>query len=157
MLKTFLSSWTWWPEVLLIVATLGTLYTAGWGRLRHRGSRIAGTWQLALYLTGLATVCLALLSPIDRLASVLFLMHMLQHQLLMMLAAPLLLLANPLPACLWALPRRTRHRVGRLLTRGGRGAAGAPGHDLGAGGLARLCGQPLGLAPPRRLPGGPAE
>jgi cytochrome c oxidase assembly factor CtaG len=62
-------------------------------------------------------VGLALLSPIDRFASVLFTLHMVQHLLLIMVAAPLLLLADPLPAFLWALPRRARHRVGRLLRR----------------------------------------
>jgi putative membrane protein len=62
-------------------------------------------------------LCVALLSPIDRLAGVLFSMHMVQHLLLMMVAAPLLLCANPLPVFLWALPYRARHRLGRLLSR----------------------------------------
>ena len=45
---------------------------------------------------------------------------MIQHQLHTMVAAPLLLLANPLPVVLWAVPRRLRHRLERLLTRGTR-------------------------------------
>lgn len=117
-LKAFLTSWNWQSEVTLVVAVMGALYATGWWRLRRRGSRTATRWQLPLYLGGLATVCLALISPIDSLASVLFLVHMIQHELLTMVAAPLLLLANPLPAFLWSLPRRPRHRVGRLLTRG---------------------------------------
>lgn len=118
MLKAFLASWNWRSEVPVVAAVMATLYAAGWWRLRKRGARIATGWDLTLYLGGLATVCLALSSPIDSLASVLFLVHMIQHELLTMVAAPLLLLANPLPAFLWALPRRPRHRVGRLLTRG---------------------------------------
>jgi cytochrome c oxidase assembly factor CtaG len=51
----------------------------------------------------MATVCLALLSPIDALGSFLFIFHMTQHELLMMVAAPLLLLANPLPLSAWGL------------------------------------------------------
>jgi cytochrome c oxidase assembly factor CtaG len=64
----------------------------------------------------MATICLAVLSPIDTLGSLLFIFHMTQHELLMMVAAPLLLLANPLPAFLWGLPQRLRYRLGRLLT-----------------------------------------
>ncbi|MGH9895089.1 MAG: cytochrome c oxidase assembly protein, partial [bacterium] len=116
-LKALLSSWNWRSEVTLVVAVMGALFASGWWRLRERGSRTTTRWRLALYLGGLATVCLALMSPIDSLASVLFLVHMVQHELLTMVAAPLLLLANPLPAFLWALPRRSRHSVGRLLTR----------------------------------------
>jgi len=79
---------------------------------------MAQGWQAGLYLTGLAVACLALLSAIDRLASVLLTLHMVQHLLLMMVAAPLLLFANPFPAFLWGLPSRIRHGVGRLLRPG---------------------------------------
>ncbi|MBI3079654.1 MAG: cytochrome c oxidase assembly protein [Deltaproteobacteria bacterium] len=103
---------------MLVVAAFGSAYAAGWWRLRSKGyHRLARGWQLGLYLAGLLVVCLALLSPIDRWASWAFTMHMVQHLLLTMLAPPLLLLANPLPAILWALPTGARHRVGRLLTR----------------------------------------
>lgn len=113
-----LLSWNWRPEVLLILATLASVYTWGWWRLRTAGRRRGvSRWRLGLYLAGLAAVGLALLSPIDHLASMLFTAHMVQHLLLMMVAAPLLLLANPLPACLWGLPRRARRAAGRLLTR----------------------------------------
>lgn len=116
-LKAFLTSWSLRPDVILVVALLGSAYTAGWRRLKKRGPHVARKWQLMVYIVGLATVGLALLSPIDSFTSSLFLMHMIQHELLMMVAAPLLLLANPLPAFLWALPRRPRHGIGRLLTR----------------------------------------
>jgi putative membrane protein len=42
-----------------------------------------------------------------------------QHQLLMMMAPPLLLLAAPFPVILWALPPRLRRRVGALVVRPG--------------------------------------
>lgn len=112
-----MESWSWRAEVILPVAILGVAYTAGWLRLRMRNPRLAGNGQFGGYLAGLAILCLALLSPIDGLASRLFTMHMLQHLLLGMVAPPLLLLANPLPAVLWGLPRRLRHGVDRLLTR----------------------------------------
>jgi putative membrane protein len=117
-LVAFLTSWNFRADVMLIVAVLAVAYTYGWQRLCSRGYQgTARGWQPASYLTGLMIVGLALLSPIDRFASVLFTLHMVQHLLLMMVAAPLLLLADPVPAFLWVLPRRTRHRIGRLLSR----------------------------------------
>lgn len=89
----------------------------GWYRLRRRRPGAARPVQLVLYLTGLGVIVLTLLSPIDTLAGWLLTMHMLQHELLTMVAPPLLLLANPLPVALWGLPRTARRALGRLLTR----------------------------------------
>jgi cytochrome c oxidase assembly factor CtaG len=47
----------------------------------------------------------------------LFSAHMVQHELLMVVAAPLLLLGRPLVAMLWALPRAWRQAVGRVANR----------------------------------------
>lgn len=116
--KALATSWDWRPDVILVVALLGTAYAAGWWHLRRKGTRIARTWQLTLYLAGLAIIGLALLSPIDTFGSFLFFMHMIQHELLVMAAPLLLLLANPLPVILWGLPRRLRQGVGHLLIRG---------------------------------------
>ena len=88
------AEWHWRPDVLLVVVSFGTIYTHGWLRLRRRSAHTAQTWQLALYLLGLAAICLALISPIDALASTLLHMHMVQHLLLLMIAPLLLLLAN---------------------------------------------------------------
>ncbi len=118
LLKAVFASWTWRPEVLLVVVALGGAYTSGWRSLRRRGhQRLARSWRLALYLAGLAALVLALLSPIHHLASLLLTAHMVQHLLLTMVAAPLLLLGNPFPVCLWGLPRTVRRPVGRLLSR----------------------------------------
>lgn len=74
-------------------------------------------WRPALTLLGLGSLALALLSRLDTLAHRLFVAHMVQHNLLLV-AAPALLLADPLAALLWGLPAKTRIRVGRLLVRG---------------------------------------
>jgi cytochrome c oxidase assembly factor CtaG len=66
-----------------------------------RGIRIA---QVARFVLGWVTLVAALLSPIDELAGRSFAMHMLQHELMMVLAAPLLVLARPLEAWAWAAP-----------------------------------------------------
>ncbi|MFQ5880293.1 MAG: cytochrome c oxidase assembly protein [Dehalococcoidia bacterium] len=116
-LKAFLTSWNWRPDVIMVVATLGSVYVAGWRRLWRQGARVARVWRLGLYIAGLMTICLALLSPIDTFGSFLFIMHMVQHELLVMVAPLLLLLADPLPVILWGLPRSLRTGIGRLLTR----------------------------------------
>jgi cytochrome c oxidase assembly factor CtaG len=108
-------SWTWRPDVMAVVAVLGATYLLGWCRLHRRQPSAAPAWRLSLYMAGLAVIVLALLSPIDTLGSLLFFMHMAQHELLTMVAPPLLLLGNPLPAILWGLPPAVRRRAARLL------------------------------------------
>ncbi len=118
--QAWLWRWEWRTEVVLVLLGLGVLYSLGWYRLRrgnHR--RVAAGWRLAVYLSGLGTLGIALLSPIDYLQALLFTMHMVQHELLMMVAAPLVLLGNPLPFLMWGLPARFRLRMGQLLARHG--------------------------------------
>ncbi len=59
----------------------------------------------------------ALVSPLDALAERLFLAHMIQHLLLIMVAVPLLLLGAPSLPLLHGLPRRLRPRAVRPLAR----------------------------------------
>ncbi len=68
-----------------------------------RGIRIADATRFAL---GWLTLALALLSPLDALAERSFALHMVQHELLMVVAAPLIVLGRPLEAWSWAVPRR---------------------------------------------------
>lgn len=122
-MRVLLLSWDWRPDVVLVLLLAGMIYARGWWRLRslHSGQspsqkrRLAAGWRLAAYWGGLVILALALLSPIDVLGDQLFFMHMIQHLLLVMLAPPLLLVANPLPFSLWGLPAGVRHEVGRLL------------------------------------------
>jgi cytochrome c oxidase assembly factor CtaG len=103
--------------VLAVLVVLASVYTRGWRVLRRRGhGTITRAWRLVVYLAGLGVIGLALLS-IDELADAWFSAHMIQHLLLTMVAAPLLLLGNPLPPCLWGVPPRARHALGHPLTR----------------------------------------
>lgn len=128
VLRAALSSWELRLDVILVLATAGAIYTLGWRRLRGRtGGRnrpspwsAAAPWRPVAYLGGLFLLGIALMSPIDVLGSQLFLMHMVQHVLLVMIVPPLLLLANPMPFWLWGMPDRARLEVGRLFRRGGR-------------------------------------
>lgn len=93
------------------------LYAAGWWRLRRRAPRHVGPWRAVLALTAWGSIALALLSPLDRLAHTLFVAHMTQHMLLIVVAAPALLLADPFPLIVWGLPRAVRRATPRWLRR----------------------------------------
>ena len=66
------------------------------------------TW---LFFAGLAAIALALLSPIEAYEGQLFSVHMVQHLLLMVVAAPLLVAAAPITLTLRAVSPRWRHRL----------------------------------------------
>ena len=107
-----------------IITLLGAAYGAGWLRLRRRARPLAGIRELALYLSGLAAIGVALTSPLHHLASTQFFAHMIQHELLLMVAPLLLLLSNPFPVILWGLPERARRVVGGWFARGAAGRLG---------------------------------
>ena len=111
-----LTDWHWRWDVGFVLFFFATLYILGWLRLRKIGGE-AKLNQLIFYAVALGSIGCALLSPIDDLASYLLIAHMVQHELLMMLAAPLILLANPVPVLLWGLRGSSRSQAGNLLTR----------------------------------------
>jgi putative membrane protein len=85
------------------------------------------------------TLTLALLGPLDRWAGESFAAHMLQHELLMLAAAPLLVLGRPLAAWAWALPPAARSAVAAVLrTSAWRSVWGSISGPTGAGALHAL-------------------
>lgn len=114
LIQALFSAWEWRPIVILVIVALGALYIRGWMRLRTKQSGLATPARLASYLGGLFALALSLLSPIDWLGGQLFFMHMIQHMLSIMIAAPLLWLASPFPIALWGLPRVVRLRMAGL-------------------------------------------
>ncbi len=98
--------------VALPVLLSGALYVLGLWRLRAR-ERAATASRAAFFLAGLAVLALALLGPLDRWSATSFAFHMTQHEILMLVAAPLLVLGRPLPLFLWAFPRGVRSAFGR--------------------------------------------
>ena len=111
------AGWHWRPDVLLVLSFFAGVYVCGWLRLRRHNVHAVQSWQLALYVLGLAAIGAALLSPIDALASVSLSMHMVQHLLLLMVSPLLLLLADPFVHCLWGVPKKLRYGIGRLFVR----------------------------------------
>jgi cytochrome c oxidase assembly factor CtaG len=81
---------------------------------------IAPAWRIACYGGAVVTLCAALFSPLDALADHSFAWHMVQHLLLMLVAAPLLALANTHLVSLFTFPLRPRRSIGKVV-------ASAPG------------------------------
>jgi cytochrome c oxidase assembly factor CtaG len=105
--------WTWEPIVVSLLALTALLYVLGLTRLWRSAGRMKGirAWQVIAFAGGWLSLVIALVSPLDALGSILFSAHMAQHELLMIVAAPLLVLGRPLIAILWALPAKWRAPV----------------------------------------------
>ena len=108
------SAWTWSPTVLIGLALGAWLYARGIRALWRRAGRgrVAAVWRVWCWYAGLLSVFLALVSPVDAVGEALFSVHMVQHLLLMMVAAPLIVLGDPVTVTLWALPIRLRRHIG---------------------------------------------
>src|SRR5947209_3465512 len=102
--------WSIEPPLAYVVLA-GFLY---WYGGRSRRTPAEGLRTVA-FLAGLATIVIALDSPIDHYADTLFWAHMTQHVLLLTLAPPLILLGQPWPRMWRALPRSWRTNLGRTL------------------------------------------
>jgi cytochrome c oxidase assembly factor CtaG len=105
MVDAFLRSWPLRPWLLVALLVTAGIYLRGWIVLHCRDGRSWHFGRLAAFMGGLAATYLALASPIEPFAALLLYVHMLQHMLLMMVAAPLVLLAAPLLPLLRGLPR----------------------------------------------------
>ncbi len=109
------------PWVLATVAVSAVWYWRGTRRpsLRQVGAprHRAIPWRGVSFAAGLATVVVALDSPVERLADDWFWAHMLQHVLLMMVAAPLLVLGAPWMPFWRPLPLRFRRRLARAVVK----------------------------------------
>lgn len=71
------------------------------------------TWRAKCFTLALVALALALLSPLDALSSALASAHMVQHLLLLLVAAPLLALSAPSSAILRGSPLAVRRASGR--------------------------------------------
>ncbi len=127
--------WSWYfdPAAALLLLT-ALLYWAG-GRRTVTPTRLARAQRVrsAAFYISLATLFIALDSPIEGYSKQLFWVHMIQHVLLMLVAAPLLVFSCPWIRLFRALPLSWRRRLARGLAQGERTAPlRALGRWLGA-------------------------
>ena len=102
------SAWTPEPGALSPIALAALLYARG-----ARPARGVSRRKAACFWSGLGILTLALISPLHSLGEVLFSAHMAQHEVLMLVAAPLLVLSRPLVPMLWGLPIAWRRTAGQ--------------------------------------------
>ncbi len=105
--------WSAWNIDPLLVAVI---ILAVWSYVRGRtpGRRTAGEiWRARCFAGALAAVGFALISPLDALSSALASAHMVQHLLLMLVAAPLFALSAPSSMLLRGTPLFVRQAGGR--------------------------------------------
>ena len=106
-----------WVAACLLVSAL--LYVAGLRTLWRRAGVARGvTWkQAAMFASGWLTLVAALGGPIEAWSGPSFAAHMVQHELMMLVAAPLLAASCPLGVFAWALPAGIRRKLRALTSR----------------------------------------
>lgn len=99
-------TWGLEPGVLISLSVLGLFYAVGISRLWRACGKGHGIhrWEAASFAAGWLALVVALVSPLHPLGSALFSAHMTQHEILMLVAAPLLVLGRPVIAFLWSIP-----------------------------------------------------
>jgi putative membrane protein len=117
-----LHSWSYPIVVTLILIVVALVYLRGWYQLRNALPHLVSIWRLVALLSGALSLWIAVGSPVAGMDHQLLTLHMVQHLLLMTVAAPLILLGAPVVVLLQSLPKHFRssvvavHSVGRLLT-----------------------------------------
>jgi len=110
--------WTFQPFVIAGLLLSLTLYSVGTARLWRNAGVGHGVrwWQAAAFLGGWLSLVVALVSPLDKLSEILFSAHMTQHEILMVIAAPLFVIGRPLVPIIWAMPQswRPQFKFGRF-------------------------------------------
>jgi putative membrane protein len=117
----FVSAWDFSsPPAVLLLILVGA-FAAGTIRLAIRSNTDSRFWfRFSASASGFILLAIALAGPLDRYSGELFSMHMSQHIVIAMFAAPLLLIARPMPAYIWSLPRPMRIGAGTALTSSGK-------------------------------------
>ncbi|HUR93785.1 MAG TPA: cytochrome c oxidase assembly protein [Gemmatimonadales bacterium] len=112
-------AWSWQAGMVVPLALSGALYAAGTHSLWRSAGRGRGVrpGETAAFVLGWLALAVALTSPLHRLGEVLFSAHMAQHEILMAVAAPLLVLGRPLVPFVWSLPPAWRRGAGSWTSR----------------------------------------
>ena len=108
-----LYAWSFDPLIVFILGVSAIIYSLGLFRLWRtsgRGNGISFNESIA-FACGWLCAFIALVSPLHPWGEVLFSAHMTQHELLMLVSAPLFVIGRPFVAAMWAFPSKTRPRL----------------------------------------------
>jgi cytochrome c oxidase assembly factor CtaG len=109
------TTWGWEPYVWIGLALAAFLYVRGLRRMWREPGAGHGvkSWEAWCYAGGWFALFVALVSPLHPWGAVLLSAHMTQHEILMLVAAPLVVLGRPILVYLHALPRDWAAGLGR--------------------------------------------
>ncbi|MEZ2346618.1 cytochrome c oxidase assembly protein [Terriglobus sp. RCC_193] len=108
-----LRHWTWELNITIPLVLCAAWYLAGSVR---RGRHTMLRWRHAAFWAGWLSLIAALVSPLHQLGDSLFSAHMLQHEILILVAAPLIAASHPSVTLLYALPSAARRTIGGLVS-----------------------------------------
>jgi putative membrane protein len=104
----------WDIAVLAFLCVFGCLYFRGALRMAERAA-VHPLRERIAFSCGWTALVVSVLPPLDSLAIELFSVHMAQHELMMLVGAPLVIAGRPLSTCLWGMPDRWRGRTASAL------------------------------------------
>jgi putative membrane protein len=107
-----MTTWSAWDSVTFMVLIAAALtYAAGSRRMHAGGGRLRAAERASFWI-GWATLIAAITPWMDRAVTQSFSAHMAQHEMLMVIGAPLIVVGRPIVPWLWALPAAMRLRTG---------------------------------------------
>jgi len=101
--------WTLDPLLTIPLALSLVIYLVGWSRLAKRATTSV---RSGLFLSGWAVLTLSLTSPLHEAGERSFTMHMIEHELIMLVATLLLAASGAGGVLAWGLPRPLRQGLG---------------------------------------------
>jgi putative membrane protein len=109
------SDWTWPPFVVLPLMLTAVIYAVGIAKMPGKSATAnVFSWRTLCFALGWISLIVALDSPLHELGEQLFWVHMTQHEILILVSAPLLVLGRPLVPFLWTLSPRWRVHVANV-------------------------------------------
>jgi putative membrane protein len=111
------SSWRPDPLILGILVLTALFYRSGLAHLGARRRQLVRPAHVAAFAGALLVLAIALASPLELAASSVFAAHMVQHLLLMLVVAPLLVCGRPVLVLGGAMPLRGRRLSVRVRAR----------------------------------------
>lgn len=121
VVRAVLAAWSFDPAVIVGLIITSALYWLGLRYAKRRGieRRHLRPWRIAVFAAAMVVIFLTLNSPLDTWAESLVWAHMVQHELLTMVAAPLLLLSQPFMLLWRGVPLGARRSTLRWMSRSG--------------------------------------
>jgi putative membrane protein len=112
-----LHTWSFDPLIVISLILSAWIYIQGVFNLWRANKKGRGIkfWETAAFAGGWISLFVALVSPLHPWGEVLFSAHMTQHEILMLVSAPLFVLSRPLVASVWAMPKNWRSGTKNLI------------------------------------------